>query len=145
MLSDVMRSSTIPMLEQVANFSESRHTVLAGNLANIDTPGYRTRDLSPEKFQARLIEAIAERNKGNQAESTSPGMSSGSSSPFSGSYDPVAHVGTTIDGMLFHDNKNRGWEQEVPAMTDNETQHSMALALLASQLKLLESAVTEKA
>jgi flagellar basal-body rod protein FlgB len=145
MLSDAMRSSTIPMLEQVANFSESRHTVLAGNLANIDTPGYRTRDLSPEKFQARLIEAIAERNQASQT-SMSPGsMSPGSSSPFADSYDPVAHVGTSIDGMLYHDNNNRGLEQEVAAMTDNETQHSMALALLASQLKLLEAAVTEKA
>lgn len=182
MLSDALRSSTIPMLEQVANFSESRHAVLAGNLANIDTPGYHTRDLSPQKFQARLIEAIAQRNKGEEdavvsrramapagllpggfpPSGVSPGLtpgfpagvspelspggvSSGARSPFAGSYDPVAHVGTAIDGMLYHDDNNRGLEQEVAAMTDNETQHSMALALLASQLKLIEAAVTEKA
>jgi flagellar basal-body rod protein FlgB len=139
------------MLEQVANFAESRHTVLAGNLANIDTPGYHTRDLSPQKFQARLIEAITARNKGDQAASMGPtgmgpgGISPGAGASFANSFDPVAHVGTAIDGMLYHDDNNRGLEQEVAAMTDNETQHSMALALLASQLKLIEAAVTEKA
>ena len=41
-----------PVLEQVVNFTEARHGVLAGNIANLDTPGYKTRDLSPELFQA---------------------------------------------------------------------------------------------
>ena len=27
--------------------------MLAGNIANLDTPGYKTRDLSPELFQAK--------------------------------------------------------------------------------------------
>ena len=58
MLSSLFRSSTIPVLEQVVNFTEARHGVLAGNIANLDTPGYRTRDLSPELFQDRLKEAI---------------------------------------------------------------------------------------
>ena len=32
-------------------FTEARHSVLAGNVANLDTPGYKTRDLSVETFQ----------------------------------------------------------------------------------------------
>ena len=47
MLSSMFQSSTIPVLEQVVNFTEARHGVLAGNVANLDTPGYKTRDLSP--------------------------------------------------------------------------------------------------
>src|SRR5687767_121011 len=61
MLSSLFQSSTIPVLEQVVNFTEARHGVLAGNIANLDTPGYRTRDLSPELFQDRLKEAIETR------------------------------------------------------------------------------------
>ena len=41
----IFQSTTIPVLEQVVNFTEARHTVLAGNLANLHTPGYQARDL----------------------------------------------------------------------------------------------------
>ena len=55
-------STQIPVLEQVVNFSQARHGVLAGNIANLDTPGYRVRDLSPELFQERLKAAIQAKN-----------------------------------------------------------------------------------
>src|SRR4030095_16660485 len=58
MLSSIFQSSTVPMLEQVVNFTEARHGVLAGNIANLDTPGYKTRELSPAIFQQRVKEAI---------------------------------------------------------------------------------------
>ena len=54
MLSSLFQSSSLPVLEQVVNFTEARHGVLAGNIANLDTPGYKTRDLSPALFQQRL-------------------------------------------------------------------------------------------
>ena len=53
----LFNSTTIPVLEQVVDFAQSRHTVLAGNLANLDTPGYRVRDLSQEGFERQLGEA----------------------------------------------------------------------------------------
>ena len=51
-LGALFQSTTIPALEQVVNFTEARHNVLAGNIANVDTPGYKARDLSVEDFQA---------------------------------------------------------------------------------------------
>ena len=63
MLSSLFQSSTIPVLERVVNFTEARHGVLAGNIANLDTPGYKTRDLSPETFQEQLKEAIETRHQ----------------------------------------------------------------------------------
>jgi hypothetical protein len=44
MLNEMFANSPIPVLEQLVNFSQSRHTVLASNIANIDTPGYKTRE-----------------------------------------------------------------------------------------------------
>ena len=58
----LFQASTIPVLEQAVNFGQARHNVLAGNLANIDTPGYKARDLSTALFQNRLKEAIETRN-----------------------------------------------------------------------------------
>src|SRR3954470_12818578 len=63
MLSSLFQSSSLPVLEQVVNFTESRHGVLAGNIANLDTPGYKTRDLSPELFQEKLKEAVETRHQ----------------------------------------------------------------------------------
>src|SRR4029077_12706000 len=72
MLSSLFNNTTIPALGQVLNFAQARHTVLTGNIANVNTPGYRLRDLSQTEFQERLKEAItASRTAG---EPVSPGQ-----------------------------------------------------------------------
>lgn len=71
MIDKMFNSTTIPVLEQVMNFSQARHAVLAGNIANMDTPGYRVRDLSPEKFEAKLKEALTEHTPDRGSMSTS--------------------------------------------------------------------------
>ena len=58
MLPGLFDSTNIPILQEVISFAENRHHVLAGNVANVDTPGYRVRDLSVETFQKRLKEVI---------------------------------------------------------------------------------------
>jgi flagellar basal-body rod protein FlgB len=135
MLSNALQSSTIPILEQVVQFAQARHGVLAGNLANLDTPGYQTRDLSPTMFQARLRTAIENRD---QRRVPISGASLQSSDPFAG-------VGTSLDGILYHDKNNRSLEQQVSAIADNELQHNLALSLLTKQFQLLQSAISERA
>ncbi len=51
-------SSVTRGIELSARFVESRHRVLAENVANIDTPGYARKRLDPEAFQASLKEAM---------------------------------------------------------------------------------------
>ena len=63
MFASLFQSSTLPVLEQVVGFTQARHGVLAGNIANLDTPGYLTRDLSPEKFQEKLKDALKTRDR----------------------------------------------------------------------------------
>ena len=41
----IFNSTTIPALEQTMVFAQKRHELLAGNVANFDTPDYRARDL----------------------------------------------------------------------------------------------------
>jgi flagellar basal-body rod protein FlgB len=38
---------SVDRLETAMSFHRERHTVLAGNVANVDTPGYRPMDLEP--------------------------------------------------------------------------------------------------
>lgn len=132
----LFRETSVPLLEQVVNFSQRRHAVLAGNIANMDTPGYRVRDLPPEKFQARLQEALARRDE--------PGSIYGASR--SGTvHDPVEDVGTDLEGILFHDDSNDSIEKQVMAVTENQILHNLTLSILTSQFRLLKAAVSEQA
>lgn len=135
MLNRAIQASTIPILEQVVKFAQARHGVLAGNLANIDTPGYHTRDLSTTQFQARLRRAIEDRDQQQSPISQVP-MSVN---------DPFAQATTTLDGMLYHDQNNRSLEQEISAVAANQMQHNLALSIMTNQFQLLQSAISEHA
>jgi len=52
---DALIGKAIPQLEASLRFREARQAVLAANVANIDTPGYRSADL---KFEDALGAAV---------------------------------------------------------------------------------------
>jgi len=136
-LEGLFSSTTIPVLEQVAAFSQTRHQVLAGNIANLDTPGYRTRDLSTAAFEERLHSAIEARDQQGQSISFS-----GSRYPYG---NPVDKVQENLNSILFHDDSNVGIEQQVAEISKNQMQHNLALTLLSSQFRLLQAAISERA
>jgi flagellar basal-body rod protein FlgB len=129
----MFRGTSIPVLEQVVNFGQARHNVLAGNIANMDTPGYQVRDLSPQRFQEMLKEGIAARDER-------------AAGPFAGHSDTALHqVSGNLEGILFHDLSNDSIEHQVAEMSKNQMQHNMALAIMNSQFRLLQSAINERA
>jgi flagellar basal-body rod protein FlgB len=132
----VFSSTTIPVLEQAVNFAQDRHNVLVGNLANIDTPGYRVRDLSPELFEKRLREAIHERDQSHASPSYGEPPNAG---------DRLAQLSETTRGILFHDETNISVEQQVAEINKNQTRHNLALAIMNSQFRLLQAAISERA
>jgi flagellar basal-body rod protein FlgB len=148
MLSSMFQSSTIPILEQVVNFTEARHGVLAGNIANLDTPSYKTRDLSPALFQQRLKEAIETRHK-----PTSPTYET---SPFELLTAPNAStkenrqvaafrkVEDSMKSILRHDEADVSMEQQVNELVKNEQQHNLAIGIMTAQFRLLKAAITER-
>ena len=136
MYQTIFRSTTIPILEQAVGFAQTRHTVLAGNIANLDTPGYRVRDLSVEDFQARLKEAIRRRDEMPLARS--PGLRTAERPA------ALAKVSKDAKTILYHDDSNVGIEYQVTEMVKNQLQHSLALSILTSQFRLLQSAISER-
>ena len=138
MFANLFDSTTIPVLQEVVSFTQARHTVLAGNIANIDTPGYRVRDLAVEDFQSRLKQAIEERRQPSAIEPLSPGEADG------GPKTPVGQIAKNTKTILRHDDNNVGLEQQVTEMVKNQMQHNMALAIMTNQFQLLETAISEK-
>lgn len=138
MLDDLFANTTIPVLEQVVNFSQARHNVLAGNVANMDTPGYKVRDLSVETFEARLKEAVEAKHASRKSQS-----------PSEAAYKPSAEqamedVKESMKSILYHDDSNDGLDQQVAEILKNQTQHNTAIAVMQSQFSLLQAAISER-
>lgn len=134
MLQGLFQSTTIPVLEQVVDFSQARHTVLAGNIANWGTPGYKAQDLSTEDFQTRLREAIDARSAPEPQSPGEPGFGK----------DLMAEAAEDSRQILFHDQSEDSVELQVTEMVKNQMQHNMALAIMTSQFRLLQTAISER-
>lgn len=135
MLANLFESTTIPALEQVVNFAQARHTVLVGNIANADTPGYQARDLSVEEFQKELKAALSDRDAASKA--ISPGE-------MTHPHRRLAEVAKNTPSILRHDLGNVGMEHQVSEMVKNQLQHNLALSIMTSQFRLLQTAVSGK-
>jgi flagellar basal-body rod protein FlgB len=147
MIPDLLNHTGISVLEQVINFSQARHNLLAGNIANLDTPGYRTRDIPPAAFEAKLKEAIAM----SRRQALEPDIYAEDSVAEPGSTaaytkrSPYAAVKDSLASILRHDDGNVGMEQQVAELSKNQMQHNLAVNVLASQFRLLQAAISERA
>lgn len=150
MLSSIFQSSTIPVLEQVVNFTEARHGVLAGNVANLDTPGYQTRDLSPQLFNEKLKEALDARKQPIQSydsyDSRSLDMEAadGSHTDEIGDVAAFSKVKDSMKSILRHDGDDVSMEQQVNEIMKNQQQHNLAVNIMSAQFRLLRAAITER-
>jgi flagellar basal-body rod protein FlgB len=143
MLSSTFDAGSLPVLEQVINFTQARHGVLAGNIANLNTPGYKTRDLSPQLFQDRLRQAIEARNE--PPVSPTQAMSTGlAPSPQSHSVNEFEAVDDALRGILYHDETDISLEKQVAEIAKNQQEHNLAINLMAFQFRLLRASVTER-
>lgn len=141
MVGSLFNSSTIPVLEKVVAFTEARHNVLAGNIANIDTPGYRAQDLSPLRFQNQLKEAIETRREEASHPAASPGMTpSGLENE-----DPFAALHDNMKSLLYHDGSDNDLERQVTELTKNQLQYNLAVTIMTNQFRLLQAAISEQA
>src|SRR5687768_6639905 len=101
MIQRLLNQGNAPLLEQMLHFTAARHRLIAENVVNVSTPGYRQKDLSVEKFQRLMQDRVRER------EGAAPG-----SVGFSDIKGELEHPER---GILFHDGNNRTMEQ---LMTD---------------------------
>ncbi|OYW24732.1 MAG: hypothetical protein B7Z55_01340 [Planctomycetales bacterium 12-60-4] len=152
MLQPLLNSTTLPLLKQVAKFAERRQDVLAGNIANIDTPGYRMRDLPVAKFQEALEAAVAGRrtnpNYGLGMESLgTPAQPTSTAdlvqNPFPESLFR-AESPLEQDHITFQDANNRSVENQFLLMTKNSLVQQFALEVMRSQFDQLQTVISER-
>jgi len=110
-------------LERVLDVAALRHRVLTENLANVDTPGYRTREIS--SFAGKIEQAMAQTPQ--ETGETLPVMT------------PIARE---VRGLLERpDGNNVSPERESLLLAENQLRFATAVAFLKSEFHRLSLAI----
>ena len=125
----MINEGSTPILEQMLQFSAQRHQVLAEDIVNVDTPGFKQKDLSLVKFQSML------RDRATRRLSAAPG---------SVSFDDIQSEVEHPQSLLFHDGNNRSMEQLMGDFAKNAMMHQLAIELLRKQYGQLDMALKDK-
>ena len=138
-LDRLLSSRTGHALELTAQFAEQRHRVLAEDIANIDTPGFRSRRLDADRFAAVLAEALEE------AEQTgSKRLVLRDDAQFRTTPDGRLVTRPTVAGpgrVVFQDGTDARLEVLMSELGDNALLHSLSLRLLRSRFNGLLTAI----
>jgi flagellar basal-body rod protein FlgB len=130
--------TTIKLLEKNLDLRTRSHTLIAGNLANAETPGYTPTSLS---FQDQLKQA-AKANNGRQA---TPALTHPKHIPLqkmgSGIEQVQGHVIETPAKTLGKDGNGVELENEMSKMLENQIMYNASVQILAKKFEGLKYAV----
>jgi len=134
-MSDWLHTKTLGILEKGLDASALRQRVLADNVANVDTPGFKRSDVD---FAAVLAEAQAAAPGELPLRATSPKHLPGAEQ-----VQPTAAV-TDSSTTLRNDGNNVDIEQEMAKVAENSLYYSGVARALSAQLAVLRMVVEEK-
>ena len=170
-----LAATTIGALEQTLSFTERRHQLLAGNIANMSTPDYRSRDLDVSEFHASLADSIQEPHSsgsgskmpysamplmpgvppelhqqmgmafGNAPGQTEVGLESLEPTSSHTRDDRWTGPRAATEAIVYHDNSDVSLEEQVNKISKNKHIHNLAISTLRNQFELLRAAITERA
>ena len=148
MIDQLDTAGALPALDAAIRFAGARHTVIAHNIANLETPGYQPRDVDPHAFQRSLADAIEARRKG---ETGSRGGAHGGLGLESTREVEVFEDGrlrldprTSSGNILFHDRNNRDLERTMQSLVENASVFRVATDLFRNRTALLRDAMAER-
>jgi len=142
-LEGLLNRGSMPVLQQVMSFTQERHRVLANNISNLDTVGYKMQDLPESEFFVALDEAILDRDRGGAGRPLRMRSTSNLH------WDQAGHlhaepVEIENNNILFHDGNNRFVEKQMSEMAQNAILHNVSAELLRGQYELLRMAIRER-
>ena len=105
------------LLERFLDVTSQRHKLVVSNMANVDTPGYHTKDLD---FRSELTRAV------------------------SAGEENVLPIARSVPGLLERpDGNNVSLERESLLLADTQLRFNAAVQLLRDRFKTLSSAIHE--
>jgi flagellar basal-body rod protein FlgB len=127
--------NTISLLERVLDFASLRHNVIASNIANLDTPGYRARELL---FKQELKQALSAM-EGPGFTATSPNADAIKASEVLEKVSPRLVFEKTLnmtDGANTVD-----IDQEMKKLAENNLFYDLAVQLMARKLSIIKESI----
>lgn len=115
---DWLETPSMQRLEKYLDLVAFRHELISSNLANVDTPGYRTQDIAFESEMRRAQQRL---------EGT-----------------PVAPHVQQVKGLVERpDGNNVSLDRETLALAQVQLQYRTGVELLRNEIHLVESAINE--
>ncbi len=130
MIDRLINQSAAGTLQQAASFYARRQTVLADNIVNVSTPGYRQKDLDTEGFRSELRRRLDDADRSGSSDMN--GVAAGTSSR------------TAPGGIVFHDGNDRSIEQLMGDQVQNGMRHNLSVELLRKQFQGFHMALRER-
>jgi flagellar basal-body rod protein FlgB len=132
MTTQVSFKKTFQLLENAMDVAKQRHSLLVSNVSNLDTPGYKAKDID---FKSAMQEAL------------------GSSQGMTVSKTNAAHMGPSADGMskaeVFEEEgewNGYNWmnvDQTITKMTENNLIYRTATEALLRKIALMKEVIRE--
>lgn len=127
---------TLRFQQTALNLRANRQQVLASNIANADTPGYKARDMD---FKSALQDALQGRTTGGALQMTRTDAS----------HLPGQVTDTTPNGLLYRtetqsavDGNTVNMDIERSQFAENTLQYEASLTFVSGMLKTLQTAIT---
>ena len=134
----------IPVLEKMLSFTQARHTALANNIANIDTPGYLRRDVPVAEFQRALEESIKQRREEHPqrfefAETENIGVNKWGGIDMRATTEQASPL-----DILRHDGNNVSVDREMAELAKNTLLHNSIAHILIKEFSMMNTAISER-
>jgi len=127
-LENLTNRGATPALINTLSFAESRHRMLAENVANINTPGYKSKSLDVKGFQRALRAALDEKGGDADKPFVLPSHDQFRTSRFGGlTVTPTTEV---AGNLLHHDGTNGSIDQLMADLADNAMVYQAANEIL---------------
>ena len=137
LMSGIVNSGSIPMIEAVLRFTEARQRVIANNVANAATPYYRARDVDVRAFERSLAKAVSARKSGEPLK-----LASSRNVRTEGGRLELRPVRRPGGDPLRHDMNNVSIETEQGILYKNAMTARVMTRLLRGRYEMLRSAVS---
>lgn len=143
MISGITDGDAIPVLERMLQFSGHRQRLLADAVANLDTPGYRARDLDVDAFRAALDEAATDRRERHGGRGGDLDLASTRDVLVKKDRLELRPEEANAN-ILFHDENDRDLDRTMQAVAENVLTFRTAATLIRDRFDLMLSAVRER-
>ncbi len=130
----LIKSESLTILEKFLDLSLKKHSVIASNIANANTPNYKAREMN---FEEAFKRALGKGEDEVSLKTTNPGHISDANS--------VEKLSPTVEissAPARPDGNNVNMEKEMVKLTENNIAYNLGVQLISKQLKDIKIAIT---